>query len=150
MPRTCAIAAALFLAFLAAGCGESKATLAHSCGATDRHFIQTATVNMTALTLWASGYQQGEIDADQVVSQAQDAAKRVDYAQPHDPSLRQAQTLLGAMFNEYAKAILAEEKGKQAGDKMYRAYGLANFARQVLVQAQPALKRRGCDVESLL
>src|SRR5439155_877119 len=84
-------------------------------------------VSRTALELWATGYQQGEIDADQVVSQAQDAAKRVDYAEPHDPSLRQAQTLLGAMFNEYAKAFLAEEKGKQAGDKMYRAYGLANF-----------------------
>ena len=150
MKRISATAAALVLAFLAAGCGESKTSLAHTCGATDRHFIQTATVNMTALTLWAAGYQQGDIGADQVVVQANDAAKLVDYATPRDPSLRQAQTLLGAMFSEYAKAVEAEEKGKRAGEKMYRAYGLANFAREVLLQAQPALKRQGCDVQALL
>jgi hypothetical protein len=148
--RIGAIAAALFLALLAAGCGDSKATIAHSCGATDRHFIQTATVNITALTVWASGYQEGDIEPDEVVAQAQDAAKRVDYATPHDPSLREAQTLLGAMFSEYAKAVEAEEKGKPAGERMYRAYGLANFARDVLLEAQPALEQQGCDVQPLL
>jgi hypothetical protein len=33
---------------------------------------------------------------------------------------------------------------------MYRAYGLANFAHEVLAEAQPELRRRGCDVSSLL
>jgi hypothetical protein len=33
---------------------------------------------------------------------------------------------------------------------MYRAYGLANFAHDVLVQAQPDLLERGCDVGPLL
>ena len=33
---------------------------------------------------------------------------------------------------------------------MYRAYGLASFARDVLTEAAPALQQRGCDVKSLL
>jgi hypothetical protein len=33
---------------------------------------------------------------------------------------------------------------------MHRAYGLANFAREVLLEAQPELAKRGCDVTSLL
>jgi hypothetical protein len=33
---------------------------------------------------------------------------------------------------------------------MMRAYGLANFAHDVLVQAQPALAARGCSVAALL
>jgi hypothetical protein len=33
---------------------------------------------------------------------------------------------------------------------MHRAYGLANFAREVLTQAQPGLARYGCDVTPLL
>jgi hypothetical protein len=33
---------------------------------------------------------------------------------------------------------------------MYRAYGLANFAHDTLVGAAPELRRRGCDVSSLL
>jgi hypothetical protein len=33
---------------------------------------------------------------------------------------------------------------------MHRAYGLANFARDVLAQAQPALQREGCNVAPLL
>jgi len=105
---------------------------------------------MTALNLWASGYQDGSIDGDSVAEQARDAAQRVYYAKPTDPSLREAQSLLGAMFTEYAKAVQAESSGKPAGPKMYRAYGLANFARQVLVEAEPGLEGKGCDVQSLL
>jgi hypothetical protein len=33
---------------------------------------------------------------------------------------------------------------------MLRAYGLANFAHDVLSQAEPALAARGCNVSSLL
>jgi len=33
---------------------------------------------------------------------------------------------------------------------MFRAYGLANFAREILVEAQPELAKRGCDVAPLL
>ena len=33
---------------------------------------------------------------------------------------------------------------------MYRAYGLANFAHTVLLQAQAPLAQLGCDVQPLL
>jgi len=124
--------------------------MAHSCGATDKSFIKTATVDVTALNLWASGYQSGEIDADDLVAQAYEAAKRVSYQTPHDPSLQKAQRLLDAMFREYGDAVKLKEKGENAGQRMYRAYGLANFARQVLVDAEPALSKRGCHIEALL
>jgi hypothetical protein len=55
------------------------------------------------------------------------------------------------MFNEYGDAVRLQSKGKpDAGARMYRAYGLANFARDVLQQAQPALAKHGCDVAPLL
>jgi hypothetical protein len=54
------------------------------------------------------------------------------------------------MFQEYGAAVTIQSKGGDAGERMYRAYGLANFAHDVLVQAQPALSKRGCDVAALL
>jgi hypothetical protein len=105
---------------------------------------------MTALGIWAAGYQKGEIEPDEVVKEAKNAARRVSYVKPHDPSLRKSQELIDAMFNEYALAVAMQAKGKEAGERMYRAYGLANFARDVLVDAKPALEERGCDVDALL
>ena len=57
---------------------------------------------------------------------------------------------MGAMFTEYARAMNAEAKHKDAGPHIQRSYGLANFAHDVLVQAEPGLKARGCDVSPLL
>jgi hypothetical protein len=150
--RFSVLAAALVLALIAAGCGAGggRAAVAHSCGATDKSFIQTASINMTALGLWTSGYQSGEIEASEVVEQAYDAAKRVGYVRPNDPSLREAQKLLDAMFREYGDAVKLKDKGKDVGKRMYRAYGLANFARDVLVEAQPELYKQGCNVQALL
>ena len=54
------------------------------------------------------------------------------------------------MFNEYGEAVRLQSEGKEAGERMYRAYGLANFAHDVLAQAQPDLLERGCDVGPLL
>jgi hypothetical protein len=44
----------------------------------------------------------------------------------------------------------AKSKKRDAAPHIYRAYGLANFAHDVLVDAAPELQRRGCDVSSLL
>jgi hypothetical protein len=33
---------------------------------------------------------------------------------------------------------------------MHRSYGLANFAREILADAQPVLAKHGCDVCPLL
>ena len=148
-------AAALVLAFgigfVVRGGDGSEAPVTHSCAATDKRFIQTATTNMTALGIWSEGFRTGDIDADQVAEQARDAAKRVSYVRPRDPSLRLAQRLIDGMFNEYGQAVaLAAKERTLAGKHMHRAYGLANFARDVLVEAQPQLAQYGCDVGPLL
>jgi hypothetical protein len=144
-------AALLALTIVAGGCTESRAAVGHSCGALDRRFIETAGVNMTALGMLAEGFQTGSMTPTEVVEEAQAAAKRIGHVVPHDPSLRKAQTLITAMFREYGDAVELHSDGKpEAGERMYRAYGLANFARDVLQQAQPALAEQGCDVAALL
>ena len=105
---------------------------------------------MTALGIWAAGYKSGDIEPAQIVAQARDAAKRIGYVEPKDPSLLEAQQLIVPMFTEYGEAVRLYAKGKDAGERMYRAYGLANFAREVLLEAEPELAPRGCDVGALL
>jgi hypothetical protein len=144
-------AALLALAIVAGGCTETRAAVGHSCGALDKRFLETAGVNMTALGILAEGIQTGAMTPREVVEEAQAAAKRIGHVTPRDPSLRTAQTLISAMFREYGDAVELQSNGKpEAGERMYRAYGLANFARDVLQQAQPALAERGCDVAPLL
>jgi len=147
------IAAALVVAFVVgfAVRGGGEEALAHSCGATDQRFIKTASTNMTALGVWAEGLKTGDISAEEIAREARAAAKRIDYVKPRDPSLRRAQRLMVPMFDEYGSAVsLAEKKRGEAGEHMHRAYGLANFAREVLVEAQPELAKHGCDVGPLL
>ena len=148
------IAAALVLAFAVGfavrGAG-SEDRVAHSCGATDQRFIHTASTNMTALGIWSEGYRSGELDPAHVAEQARDAAKRISYVEPRDPSLRKAQRLIDGMFVEYGEAVaLAEKERSRAGEHMHRSYGLANFAREILADAQPVLATHGCDVAPLL
>jgi hypothetical protein len=149
--RLSVIAATLFLLVFAGGCSSgSNEAREHSCGATDQKFIQTASIDVTALGALNADYQSGFAEADEVAQQAFDSAKRVRHVEPHDFSLRTAQKYLDGMFREYGEAVALQAAGKDAGDRMYRAYGLANFAHDVLVQAQPALLKRGCDVRPLL
>ncbi|MEO8290657.1 MAG: hypothetical protein ABI649_06640 [Gaiellaceae bacterium] len=135
---------------LLSGCSGEGSALAHSCTATDQRFIQTASVDVTALGVLTTDYRSGEADAEDVAQQAFDAAKRVRRVKPEDPSLKTAQKYLDAMFQEYAEAVTLQAEGGDSGERMYRAYGLANFAHDVLAQAQPALSRQGCDVGPLL
>ncbi len=127
-----------------------KGLTAHSCTATDQSFIRTASVNVTALGALASEFKAGAVEAQTVAREAFDSAKRVGHVKPKDPSLRQAQTYLGGMFNEYGTAVALLGDGEDASERMQRAYGLANFAREVLIEAQPELQRQGCDVAPLL
>ena len=124
--------------------------LVHTCSATDRQFIDTARTNMTALELWSEQYQSGEASADDVVGQARAASKIMRGTGPTDFSLRQTQRLVTGMLNEYAQGVQLHEKDRDAGPTMYRAYGLANFAHTVLLQAQAPLAKLGCDVRPLL
>jgi len=136
------------LAVLAAGCGQAR--LAHTCSATDKQFISTAQLNIASLDLWAQQYLSGAVKAAVVVGQAEAAAATISRMEPRDPALAKTRRLLDAMFTEYGRAIQARARHRDAGPHMYRAYGLANFAHDVLVQAQPGLKAQGCDVAPLL
>jgi hypothetical protein len=127
-----------------------QATVVHTCSATDRQFISTAQVNMAALDLWSDQYLHGGARAGEVVKEARDAATIVEQTNPSDPSLTQTKYLMNAMFTEYAAAVLAKQHHREPGQHIYRAYGFANFAHDILVQAQPDLKKRGCDVGDLL
>ena len=150
MRRRSVIAATLVLVAVSSGCSGSKTAHGHSCTSTDQKFIQTASVDVTALGSLTADYQSGQVGPKEVAQQAFDAAVRVQNIEPKDPSLRAAQQYLDAMFQEYGAAVTIQSKGGDAGERMYRAYGLANFAHDVLAQAQPALSKRGCDVAALL
>ena len=138
------------LCLLVSACGGQPTASAHTCSATDRDFIQTAQLNVMSLNEWAMGYLDGSVKPLVVVKQARDAAKMVSGTTPSDPSLEKTKYLMNAMFNEYATAVLVKSEHKDPGRHIYRAYGLANFAHDVLSEAQPALGERGCDVGSLL
>ena len=123
---------------------------AHSCTATDQSFIQTASIDVTALGALANEFRSGTVQPEEVAGEAFDAAKRVRHVKPDDPSLRAAQKYLGGMFSEYGSAVVLIGKGKDGSAHMQRAYGLANFARDILAEAQSALQGKGCDVAPLL
>ena len=135
---------------LASGCGSRATAVAHVCSPTDRAFINAAQLNITSLGLWADEYKSGDIKAADVIGEAHTAAQMMLDAQPADPSLRQTRALLNSMFNEYARAVWAHSKKQDAAPHLVRAYGLANFAHDVLTEAEPALKAHGCDVSPLL
>jgi hypothetical protein len=116
----------------------------------DKRFIATASVDVTALGSLTADYQSGLAGPDEVAQEAFDAAERVTHVKPRDPSLRTAQKYLDGMFREYGEAITLQGKGEDGGERMYRAYGLANFAHDVLAQAQSELLSKGCDVGPLL
>ena len=143
-------AAALILASTAGGCGRAEEPFAHSCVATDRKFIETANLNVTAFNDLSVEFRAGEIAAEEIAAEAFSAADRLGHVNPRDPSLKQAQKYLDSMFSEYGEAVTLHAQGKNPGERMQRAYGLANFARDVLAQAQPALQAEGCDVAPLL
>lgn len=140
------------LALLASGCGGggSAEAAAHSCTPTDRQFIRAAALNMTSVATLGRSYLEGDADAKDVIEEADRAARIVDKSRPSDPDLGRMRNLLGAMFVEYGRAIEARSRNGNAGPHMYRAYGLAGFASDVLRKAEPDLRELGCDVTSLL
>lgn len=138
------------LALVLATSGRAKPNLAHTCSAADRQFLEAARTNMTAMQLWSEQYQSGDASDEDVADEAQNAVKIMRGTGPTDWSLRQTQRLVIGMLSEYARAIQAHHKHRDAGPHMYRAYGLANFAHSVLVRSQAPLGKLGCDVSPLL
>ena len=130
--------------------GTSKAAVSHTCSATDRQFLGAAELNMAALGTLSQDYLQGDAQADDVITQTDSAIASLRNTNPSDPSLSKTRAILRAMFLEYGRAIRADKHHHDPGKYIYRAYGLANFAHDVLAQAKPALAKRGCDVSPLL
>ena len=130
--------------------GRSKAVVSHTCSATDRQFLGTAQLNMAALGSLSQDYLQGNAQADDVILETDSAVTSLLNTDPSDPSLSKTRAILRAMFLEYGRAIRADKHHRDPGKYIYRAYGLANFAHDVLAQAGPALAKRGCDVSPLL
>ena len=85
-----------------------------------------------------------------MIGETKQATELVQATSPTDPSLAQTRSLMSGMFTEYGRAVRAQARHRDAGPHMYRAYGLANFAHDVLEQAKPALGKRGCDITPLL
>jgi hypothetical protein len=105
---------------------------------------------MAALGTLSQDYLQGDAKADDVIMQADSAVTSLLNTNPSDPSLSKTRTILRAMFLNYGRAIRADKHHHDPGKYIYRAYGLANFAHDVLSNARPALAERGCDVSPLL
>ena len=136
---------------LLTGSGRARsATVRHTCSATDKQFIQKTELDMTALGIWSEDYRDGVATEEEVVAEAKKAVRRVTALEPSDPSLQKTKVLIAGMLTEYSRAMYAKAKEKDAAPHVYRAYGLANFANDVLSDAAPELRRRGCDVSSLL
>jgi hypothetical protein len=130
--------------------GTGNAQIAHTCSPTDRQFIDVAQLNMAALSSTSEDYLHGDEKAGTVIAAAATSLKNIEGTYPSDPTLAKTRAILSAMFVEYGKAIRAAARHKDAGKYIYRAYGLANFAHDVLSQAKAPLKQRGCDVTPLL
>ena len=137
------------LALLVGG-NKGKAAVVHTCSATDRQFLGAAQLNMAALGTLSQDYLSGDAGADEVILQTESSVTSLQNTDPSDPSLSKTRQILRAMFLEYGRAIRADKKHRDPGKYIYRAYGLANFAHDVLAQAKPGLAERGCDVSPLL
>jgi hypothetical protein len=144
------LASVLALTYAATSRAKTGGTFRHTCSVTDRAFIETAKTNMAAVELWGQQYVDGEAPPGEVGAESGRAAKIVGATAPTDPSLAQARKLLVGMFTEYRKAMEQHAAHRDAGGHIFHAYGLANFAHDVLAQAEPALDKRGCDVAPLL
>ena len=144
------LASVLALTYATTSRAKAGGPVRHTCSVTDRAFIETAETNMTAVELWGQQYVDGEAAPGEVGAESGRAAKIVGATAPTDPSLAQTRKLLVAMFTEYRDAMEQHAKHRKAGDHIFHAYGLANFAHDVLARAEPALGRRGCDVSPLL
>lgn len=143
--------AAVIVVLATSGHGaEASSSIKHSCSATDRQFIREARINMVALGNSGHEFITGRGDAKTVIADARRAEAAVAYVRPNDRSLEQARVLMRTMFREYGVAVKEKTKNRDAGPHIYRAYGLANLAREILVEAQPGLEEAGCDVTGLL
>ena len=129
---------------------NSQAGIAHTCYPVDKQFIVAAQLNMAALGEASDDYLRGAAKPAEVIAETNTALQALGNTRPTDPSLTRTKLVLKVMFLEYQKAIVANAHHHPPGKHIYRAYGLANFAHDLLVHERKPLKDRGCDVSPLL
>jgi hypothetical protein len=130
--------------------GNGEAGVVHTCYPVDRQFIVSAQLNMAALGESSEEFLHGQAKPAEVIDQTKVALQALADTRPADPSLTRTKLILRAMFIEYEKAVQADVHHHPAGPHIYRAYGLANFAHDLLVHEQGPLKKQGCDITPLL
>ena len=151
------LAVALVIACVAlAAAGHSASAqdhprhLTHTCGLTDREFINAYSTNVTGVGMYGLDYLDGSAKPGEVIQAAGDAATMVRQSAPLDPSLQTVKHLAPLIFLEYGKAVQAREAGRNPRTHMYKAYSVGARIQDVLREAQPGLAARGCDVSDLL
>jgi hypothetical protein len=144
-----AVAALSFFSLVLGPTGQAS-NVVHSCYPVDKQFINSAQLNMAMLGQTSEDYLRGSAKPEEVIDQADSALRALKNTRPADPSLTRTKMVLRAMFLEYRKAIQANAHHHSPGKHIYRAYGLANFAHDLLVHEQAPLMKRGCDVSPLL
>jgi hypothetical protein len=142
--------AALAFVNLILGPTDGQASVAHSCYPVDRQFIVSAQLDMASLGEAADDYLRGQAKSAEVIRETNAVMRSLANTRPADPSLTRTKMVLRAMFLEYQKAIQATAHHRSPGKHIYRAYGLANFAHDLLVSEQKPLAAQGCDVTPLL
>jgi hypothetical protein len=141
----------LGLSFLiGSGQAASAGTLTHTCSVTDKQFMTTVRSNMDQLDYWSESFQSGDVAPGVVIKQAKAESDQVAATAPADPSLLTARSLLRKMFLEYGAAVHAKAAGQSPGLHVRNAYSLANGVHDLLVQAQPGMTAKGCDLTPLL
>jgi hypothetical protein len=134
------------------GASQSSAQpkVEHSCGLTDREFLQIASFQVETVGTYGDDYRHGNARAKEVIAAAREAARAVHETAPFDTSLQTAKHYLPVMFLQYADAVEMQDAGKDAGPAMFRSYSIAARVHFVLTGAQAVLKAAGCDVTGLL
>ena len=142
--------AALAFVNLVLGPSDGRASVAHTCYPVDRQFIVSAQLDMASLGEAADDYLRGQAKSAEVIGETKAVMRSLANTRPADPSLTRTKLVLRAMFLEYEQAIQANAHHRSAGQHIYRAYGLANFAHDLLAREQRPLAAQGCDVTPLL
>jgi hypothetical protein len=135
------------------GSGQAAATPAggaHTCTPIDQAFLRNVQTEMQQLSMWGDEFDSGDADAATVVKQVSNEEQQIAGLVPTDPSLQTSRSLLRKMFTEYGLAIQAKAAGKNAGKHIRVAYQMANDVHELLVQAQPGMTAKGCDLTPLL
>ena len=132
------------------GRSSAPAPIQHTCGLTDRQFLENYRVQIAQVGMYGDDYLAGSAKAQEVIGAAREAARVVRTSAPFDPSLLVVRHYAPAMFLEYSRAVKARADGKNASPAMYRSYSISTHVNDVLRAAQPGLTAAGCDVTGLL